>query len=142
MSLDISDAAVGQHVPMVSPSFDAHVDHCLLFDYKVWVSRHTLTDTPAPRLEVYVSGSSHVYSGRMLWTSNGTGEGHAQISISAQPWSLQRISFIGIIGDPASTAINVANILLNEGGCAAEDCAQRSCDTRDAVSTVSDHCEY
>ena len=142
MSLDTSHAAVGQHVPMVSPSFDAHKNHCLLFDYKVWVSRHTLIDSPAPRLEVYISGSNHIHSGWMLWTSNGTGEGHAQILISAQPWALQTISFVGIIGDRDSTAISVANILLNEGGCRSDSCAQSSCATKGAVSIVSENCEY
>ena len=137
MSVDTRHAAVSQHIPMVSPPFDAQVDHCLVFDFKVWASPHTLVNTPAPRLEVYLSDSSHVYSGWKLWTSNGTKEGHAQISILAQPASVQRVSFVGIIGDPESTSIRVANIQLSDDSCKVVDCAQHSCEASGAIPYLS-----
>ena len=137
MSVDTRHAIVGQHIPLASPPFEAHTDNCLLFDYKVWAASHTLVDTPAPRLEVYISGSSHVYSVLKLWVSNGTGEGHMKIPIWAQPGSLQRISFVGVVGDPESTAISVAHIRLNVGRCAAVDCIYPTCEKMMITSILS-----
>ena len=142
MSVNTNHAAVGQHIPMVSPPFDAQVDHCLVFDYKVWASPHTLVNTPAPRLEVYLSDSSHVYFGWKLWTSKGTTEGHAQISIWAKPASVQRVSFVGIIGDPESTSIRVANIQLNEANCKAVDCVHHSCEASGTITYLPVDCKF
>ena len=137
MSVDTSHAAMGQYIPMVSPPFHADGDYCILFDFKVWASPHTLVNTPVPELQVSMSGSKHVYSGRQLWVSNGTGEGHAQISIWALPGSVQRIGFFGIIGDLESTHISIANILLKENGCTMVDCARRNCTNTFTTSILS-----
>ena len=142
MSVDIIHAGLGQHIPMVSPPFYAHVDHCLLFDYKIWASPHTLVHTPAPRLEIYISGSNHVYSGRKMWTSNGTGEGQVQLFVFAQPKSVQMISFVGIVGDRESTSISVANIVLNGQRCTVSDCGQHNCDGSSTVSLLSVNCKF
>ena len=127
MTVDTSHAAVGQHVTMSSPPFDGQEYHCLSFDYKVWVSALGLIDTPFPRLEVYIRTSRHAYSGWMLWTSNGTGEGHVQVTVQAQLGLTHRISFLGVVGNPDTTLIIVANIQLNKGICFTLDCAQEIC---------------
>ena len=127
MSVDTSHAAVGQHVPVSSPSFEGQGDLCLSFDYKVWVSRLGLVNTPPPRLEVYIRISRHVYSGWKLWASNGTGEGHAQLSVWAQAQWTYWISFVGVVGHPETTLISVANIRLNQDNCINPDCTQNLC---------------
>ena len=115
--MDTSHAIVGQHAPLSSPSFDGEEDLCLSFDYKVWVSRLGLVNTPPPRLEVYIRESRHVYSGSQLWTSNGTGEGHQQISVRTQTGSPYWITFVGVVGHPDTTLITVANIQLSQDNC-------------------------
>ena len=136
--MDTSHAAVGEHVPTSSPAFNVQENHCLSFDYKVWVSALGLENTPAPRLEVYIRISRHLFSGWKLWTSNGTGEGHAQISIRGQADSTYRISFVGVVGHPETTLISVANIQLREGSCYPFDCANEMCGIEGKNDRLSD----
>ena len=132
---------MGQHVPISSPSFNGQGNHCLSFDYKVWVSRLGLVNTFAPRLELYTRTSRHVYSGWKLWTSNGTGEGHVQIPVQNQAGSTNWISFKGVVGHPDTTLISVANIRLNQDKCLNVDCAQGMC-VIIQESDFSLNCEY
>ena len=132
MQVDTSDGAMGLHVPMLSPPFDVSKNQCLSFDYKVWVPQYIPENWPPPRLDVYISASSHVFSGWKVWGSNGTGEGHVQIPVQAEPDATFRISFVGVIGDPATTLINVANVALNSGHCESTDCNQTVCDAKTA----------
>ena len=141
VSVDTNWAEVGLHVPMVSPPFDGHLDHCLQFDYKVWMSPHMLVNMPPPRLEVYISGSKHVYSGWMLWSSNGIGEGHVQVSIRAQTGAMYRISFVGVVGHPDTTLISVANIHMNKGNCTNLACLQEECGLKEEAYTWFPNCE-
>ena len=128
---------MGQHFPMSSPSFDGQGNHCLSFDYKVWASSLGLINMPAPRLEVYMRTSMHVYSGWKLWTSNGTGDGHVQISVWAQGGLTYWISFVGVVGHPDTTSISVANIWLHHRSCSGVFCAQDMCGSRQENYTFS-----
>ena len=81
------------------------------------MSQLALLTTPAPRLEVYIRTARHVYSGWKLWTSNGTGDGHAQVSVQMQADLTYWISFVGVVGHPETTLITVASIHLNQTNC-------------------------
>ena len=141
VTLDTSHATVGQHVPVSSPSFTGQGVHCLAFDYKVWVSRMGLVNMPAPRLELYIRISRHVYSGWKLWTSNGTGDGHIQISVQTRAKSTYWISFVGVVGHLDTTLISVANIRLNEDKCNTTDCRQEVC-VVNQENDLSLECKY
>ena len=128
MTLDSTEADTGRHIPMLSPPFDASRNNCLLFDYKVWMAEYSKVSAPSPRLEVYLNPSSHKYSGSLVWGSNGTGEGHVQISVWTRPGAvLQRLAFIGVVGDPSTTLISMANVQLNEGRCEEVSCGETLC---------------
>ena len=128
MRIESTDAVAGRHIPMLSPPFDASRNHCLLFDYKVWMAEYSRTYAPSPRLEVYLSPSSHVYSGSLVWGSNGTEEGQAQLSLWARSGAVShRLAIVGVIGDPATTLINIANVQLNDGNCEDTNCGETLC---------------
>ena len=135
-------AMQGRHIPLVSPAFDALRNHCLVFDYKVWMAAYSYGYAPPPRLEVYLNPAVHAYSGSQIWTSNGTGEGHMKISLWARPRVvLYRVSFVGIIGDPDSTLIVIANVVLNEGSCEATACEEATCGDDTGCSSLSTDCK-
>ena len=140
--MDTSRAILGQHVPMSSPSFKGQGNHCLTFDYKVWVSPLGLKNMAAPRLEVNIRTSRHVYSGWKLWTSNGTGDGHTHITLWAQAGSTHWISFVGVVGHSDTTLISVANIRQNEGGCASASRVQETCWLERENYTFLSTCKY
>ena len=127
MTVDASHGAVGQHVPMSSPSFRGHGDYCLSFDCKIWVSALELVKTPPPRLGVYIRTSSHVHSGWQLWTSNGTGDGHTQISVHIQAGLTYWIAFVGVVGHPDTSLISVANVRLLPNNCTILVCEEEGC---------------
>ena len=81
------------------------------------MSQLALLTTPAPRLEVYIRTARHVYSGWKLWTSNGTGDGHAQITVQTQADLTYWISFVGVVGHPETTFITMASIRMNQTNC-------------------------
>ena len=126
--MSTTGVAEGQRIPLSSPSFEGQGDHCLSFHYKLGVPPLGLVNAPAPRLEVYIRTSKHVYSGWELWTSNGTGQGHAQISVRTRIGWLYRISFVGVVGHPTMTSISVANIQLRHGNCMTSKCEQTMCE--------------
>ena len=143
MHVDSTAAAPGRHITMLSPPFDALRDHCLLFDYKVWMAQYSSEYAPSPRLEIYLSPASHMYSGSKVWGSNSTGEGHAQIEISARPGAiLQRVAFVGVVGDPDTTLIVVANVRMEEGSCGATGCKGTLCSDAFGCSSLSAHCKH
>ena len=154
-----SEATAGLYIPMVSPPFTASQNYCLHFHYKVWMSESvsghnghepkwpkpkqpqtfsTEVLERSPELEVYLSQCSHVFSGRKVWGSDGTGEGLAQIPVWARPGALYRISFVGITYNPLTTLINVANVRLDQ-----DECSSR-CDglvSRDEIYDSSAACK-
>ena len=128
IQVDEMAASIGGHIPVVSPPVDASRNYCLSFDYKVWMAKYSGDNAPPPRLEVYISQAKHVYSGLKMWSSNGTGEGHAQLSICTTPVAvIYRVSFVGVVGDPGTTLIAVANVQLEEYSCTAAACEGTSC---------------
>ena len=136
--LRTNNAAVGQHVTTSSPSFTASGDNCLSFDYEVWGSPLGPVNTPAPRLEIYIRNSRHMYSGWKLWVLDGTGDGHAQISVRTYRGSTYWISFVGVVGHPDTSSISVANIQLKQGNCTDVDCIHGVCGVHeDNFSSIS-----
>ena len=102
---------------MVSPAFQASHNHCLLFHYKVWMPEFTGHLRRFPELAIYISETSHVFSGSKVWGSNGTGEGLVQIPVWARSGAIYRLSFVGITISPNTTVIKLAKVELNLGNC-------------------------
>ena len=143
MQVEVMAATVGGHISMVSPPFDAMRNDCLLFDYKVWMAEYSSDHAPPPRLDVYLSAADHVYSGLIIWNSNGTGEGHVQLPISASPGAvLYRVSFVGVVGDPGTTLIQVANVQLEEHSCRAAACEGTGCAGDYGCPSLSTFCKF
>ena len=117
MELHSRGTAVGVHILMVSPSFPGLRNYCLLFRYKVWMSEFTRQRARLPELNVYISETSHVFSGWKIWGSNGTGEGLVQIPIAESPETIYRITFAGITNSPNTTTIQLAKVELNQAQC-------------------------
>ena len=141
MELEPRTGTVGMYAPMSTPEFYASKDHCLQFNYNLWVVDSTLTSVAPPSLEVYVRTSDHVYSGRRLWRVTGINEGRALIRISAISALSCFIDFVGIVGDPASTLIRVANVALNAGSCHKSDhmeCSARQYKCLNSMECISE----
>ena len=125
--MQFSEATVGLYIPMVSPPFTASQNYCFRFHYKVWVSESIEVLERSPELGVYLSQSSHAFSGWKVWGSNGTGEGLAQIPVWARPGALYRISFVTITYDPLNTLVKVANVKMDQGECYSLICEDPLC---------------
>ena len=125
--MESSNATAGLYIPMLSPPFAAEQNYCFLFHYKVWVSEPIEALERSPELEIYLSQTSHAFSGWKIWGSNGTGEGLAQITVWARPGALYRISFVAITYNPLTTLINVANVKLYRGECNSTICNGSMC---------------
>ena len=138
MQIQSSEATAGLYIPMVSPPFAASQNYCLHFHYKVWVSESTEVLERSPELEVYLSQSSHAFSGRKVWGSNGTGEGLVQIPVWARPDTLYRISFVAVTYDPLAL-ITVANVRIGQGESFSRNCDQPVC--IDEVYDSNTECE-
>ena len=129
MELHSSEATAGLYIPMASPAFPATQIYCFLFHYKVWISEFTKEPERLPELEIYISETSHVFSGRKVWGSDGTGEGLVQFPIQAKPGANYRISFVGLAYKPSTSLIQVASVKLNPGNCSSS-CSGIECSDR------------
>ena len=139
MELHSDDTTAGMHIPMISAEFEASHNYCFLFHYHVWMSEISRAQTRLPELEIYISETSHVFSGRKVWGSNGPGEGLVQIPVWSKPGAIYRISFVGIANNPRSTLIKVANVTLNQGECLSLDCDSSVC--ADEIYASTSDCE-
>ena len=140
MELRISETTAGLYIPMVSPAFEVRHNKCFLFHYIVWLSESNRQLGRVPELKVYISETAHVFSGWKVWGSNGAGEGLVQIPIWAKPGATYRISFVGIIDDPSTTLIKVANAKLDQGECNSLNCDSTVCADETDISTTK--CEF
>ena len=114
------NAIAGMVVPMTTPGFFVTATHCLTFDYEV---RST---GDAPILEVHIRTTDYMLTGRRIWTSQDSGLQHnrARIALSAEngPRDLKHVfDFVGIVSDPTSTLIRIANIDFLDGQCEHEE---------------------
>ena len=140
MELRTSETTAGLYIPMISPAFEVRQNKCFLFYYNVWMSESNRQLGRSPELEVYISETSHVFSGWKVWGSNGAGEGLVQIPLWAKTGATYRISFVGIINNPSTTLIKVANAKLNQGECNSLNCDSTICADETDISTTK--CEF
>ena len=109
-------ALVGMVVSMTTPTFSMTVPHCLTFVYEVKASGDT------PILEIHTRLTDYMLTGRRIWTSQDfeLQENKASITLSVVNGSrdLQYIlDFIGIVEEPTSTLIRIANVGFTDGEC-------------------------
>ena len=136
MELHASEKTAGLHIPMVTPTFEVRRNKCFLFHYYVWMSEFNRELRRSPELEVYISETSHVFSGWKVWRSNGTGEGLVQIPIWEKPGATYRISIVGMTNNPRTTLIKVANAKLDQGECYSLKCDNTLCADEKDISTT------
>ena len=127
MELHSRDTATDLYIPMISPEFHASQNYCFSFQYEIWMSEFTKQPQGLPKLEIYISETSHAFSGRRIWKSNGTGDGLVQIPISARHQGTSRISFVGITNNRVTARIKVANVELSQGKCLSLNCDNSMC---------------
>ena len=118
MQIDTTSAQSHMVVAMTTPEYDPSISHCLSFEYKVDGS----TDSGQPQLSLYTRTYDYALTGDRLWTTATNGWGTAVILVPARNNSETAVfDFIGVLGDPSTTVINVANVQFTEGQCETDD---------------------
>ena len=110
------DAMAGMVVSMTTPEFSITSPHCLTFDYEVKASGDR------PTLEIHMRVTDHILSGNIIWTSQDyiSQKGKASITLVASNVSgdlLRVLDFVGIVAEPTSTLIRIANVQFVGGNC-------------------------
>ena len=116
MQVKIADAMIGEVTTMTSPEFSRDGQYCLSFDYEVTAS----SDSPA--LEVHTRMTDYKLSGDMIWSSQWDTSKLNRTSITIQASENvqhmpQVLDFVGVLGEPKSTVIRLANIEFSNGQC-------------------------
>ena len=113
MQVHSADATAGMVVPMTSPEFSRSGPHCLTFEYEAKASSGT------PYLEVHVRMTHYMLSGDKIYTSKSV---RRKVSLTVQGISFSEetsymLDFIGVVGDPRSTLIRVAEVGFSDKKC-------------------------
>ena len=116
MQVQSVDALAGMVISMTSPEFYRMEHHCLTFEYEVNVPQGT------PGLEIHVRMTDYMLSGDKLWSSKNypSQRDYANITIPAveRPKDASYVlDFVGILADPRTTLIRIANIEYSSGQC-------------------------
>ena len=109
-------AIAGMVVSMTTPAFSMTTPLCLTFDYEV----KAFGDTPI--LEIHIRMTNYMLSGDVIWTSKDYNRQRdkARITLSAARDlgnSQYMLDFVGIVAEPVSTLIRVANVGVSDGQC-------------------------
>ena len=109
-------AIAGVLVSMTTPTFFMGTAHCLTFEYEVAAS------PDAPVLEIHTRMTDYMLSGKKIWTSHDYNLQQNQASINLLAANDSRdvpyvFDFVGILDQPTSTVIRVANVEFYDGQC-------------------------
>ena len=117
--VDVTNAHMKSYAIVTSPEFDPTTQpYCLAFEFRLWAPDYTLKKSPHPALEVHSRSYTHPLTGKREWYSNQSGnrKGYINFFPNASLPPLH-IDFVGIVGDPDRSVIQIANVHFMVGNC-------------------------
>ena len=119
LKVDITNAHVKSYAVVTSPQFDpTTLPYCLTFEFRLWAPDYTLQTSPHPALEIHSRSDTHPLTGKREWYSRQSGNGMGYVTFfpnaSLAP---MHIDFVGIVGDPDTSVIQIANVHFVVGYC-------------------------
>ena len=119
MQIQGVDALAGMAISMSSPDFYRTNHHCLTFEYEVRAPQSM------PGLEIHVRMTDYELSGDKIWSSEDYSyrRDYAHTTIEAVENSKDItyvLDFVGVLADPRTTLIRIANVGFSSGPCGNE----------------------